>query len=390
MLEPSMEKTRRKCRTMFDKLNPGFRSKLGKAAIAVFSLAALSVLPASAADEFHLKLNQDEVENTLTQQSFDIAQPITVFESVLRALPKKVTVYPTESYYYFSFFHKGVNYNGNIRFDAFDQFDGKVHFAYTQEYVLWRKPEEPAYQKLGPEQGVKVEKIDKLNYKLTYKDVSVDFVLVDLSDVKPPETMVRPDETYIGPVWDESGIQFYLFFNKTAKVFLYVLNEQGAKTDVFEPTEFSPEITVGARTSFAFYKDKLMDRKILIGVFAGNSQVNNYFDGPFDQLPDNFIEGNTLHDALLQIGPWMEGKIDRYGSVPDGSERYAVTPYMYYDRLEDMKSIEECAKGNDDPEKYFGCFNIVMPDDGPPGEEPKNGEDPENKEPAEPQAPKRD
>jgi hypothetical protein len=32
----------------------------------------------------------------------------------------------------------------------------------------------------------------------------------------------------------------------------------------------------------------------MIGAFEGNMRANNYFDGPFDQLPDNFIEGETL------------------------------------------------------------------------------------------------
>ena len=29
------------------------------------------------------------------------------------------------------------------------------------------------------------------------------------------------------------------------------------------------------------------------------NMVNNYFDGPFDQLPDNFIKGNALRNAFV-------------------------------------------------------------------------------------------
>ena len=32
----------------------------------------------------------------------------------------------------------------------------------------------------------------------------------------------------------------------------------------------------------------MANRQILIGAFVGNTQLNNYFDGPFDQLPDNY------------------------------------------------------------------------------------------------------
>ena len=32
-------------------------------------------------------------------------------------------------------------------------------------------------------------------------------------------------------------------------------------------------------------------------------RANNYFDGPFDQLPDNFIAGEALRDAILSVRP---------------------------------------------------------------------------------------
>jgi hypothetical protein len=39
----------------------------------------------------------------------------------------------------------------------------------------------------------------------------------------------------------------------------------------------------------------------MIGAFEGNMRANNYFDGPFDQLPDNFIEGEALRAAILSV-----------------------------------------------------------------------------------------
>jgi hypothetical protein len=58
---------------------------------------------------------------------------------------------------------------------------------------------------------------------------------------------------------------------------------------------------MGKRTGFAFYQDGLRHRKILVGVYEANYRLNTYFDGPFDQLPDNFIEGETLRKAIPQI-----------------------------------------------------------------------------------------
>ena len=64
-----------------------------------------------------------------------------------------------------------------------------------------------------------------------------------------------------------------------------------------------------------YYRDHRLDRKILIGVYEENVRVNNYFDGPFDQLPDNFIEGETLRNAILKVQPNLKGKIDRFGGT---------------------------------------------------------------------------
>ncbi|MBT3070445.1 hypothetical protein KKP04_06150 [Rhodomicrobium sp. Az07] len=335
--------------------------------IAIVIPTLFVVSPLAAADKATLKLrtNQQVIED-LTRQTpeIDMANPDAVFAAVFEALPEKAVVYPTESYYYFTFPYKGMVYAGNIRLDAWDQFDGKVHFAYFPEYAFWRKPLDPAYKKLGTEDGVDVKQIDKLHYTVTFKGKTVAFELPDLSKTKPAPGAVRDDETYIGPIWDESGVKFELVFNKPSKTFLYVLNDM-PKVDQYEDTTM-PGVTVGHRTSFAFYKDKLADRRILIGVFMGNTQLNNYFDGPFDQLPDNFIEGDALRDALIEIEPNMKGKMDRYGSDPSGEVRYAITTYIYYDGVADLKPIVDCAAKESDAPKYYACFDAKQPgEDGP-------------------------
>ncbi len=288
--------------------------------LSVFVAAALlSMLLPGAAPAAKLKLHTNEqmIQELLEQNDLDIKNPNAVFEAVFDALPAKVTVYPTESYYYFTFPLNGLNYAGNIRFDAWDQFDGKVHFAYYVEYAYWRQPLEPHYKKLGPDDGVQVKQIDKFHYTIAFKGKTVEFVLPDLSNVKPAAGQIRDGEVYIGPSWDESGVQFFLIYNKTAKTFLYILNDN-PKMDQYQPSELSPALTVGIRTSFAFYKDKLTDRQILIGDFIGHTMLNDYFDGPFDQLPDNYVQGNTLLDAILDVEPDLKkDNPDRYGADRD-------------------------------------------------------------------------
>jgi hypothetical protein len=64
-------------------------------------------------------------------------------------------------------------------------------------------------------------------------------------------------------------------------------------------------ILIGGRTSFAFFTDPARDRKLLVGVFEPNAALNNYLDGPFDQLPDNFLKDDELRRALLLAQPFL-------------------------------------------------------------------------------------
>ncbi len=328
--------------------------------LSAFAAAAMlcAVLPsAGLASPLKLHTDQELIDDLLRPNDLDAKNPDAVFAAVFEQLAPKVTVYPTESYYYFTFQLGGINYAGNIRFDAADQFDGKVHFAYANEYAYWRKPLEPVYKKMGPDDGVKTEQAGKFLYKITFKGKTVEFELPDLSKIKPAPGTLRDDETYLGPIWDESGVQFLLVFNKTAKAFLYLLNET-PKVDLYESTPLSPAVTVGNRTSFAFYKDKLMNRQILIGDFVGHTMLNDYFDGPFDQLPDNYVEGTALLDSILQVEPGLKGENpDRYGADKTGEFRYGITSYRYYSHIGDLKPVVDCAEKNGDPAVYYKCFD---------------------------------
>ena len=145
--------------------------------------------------------------------------------------------------------------------------------------------------------GVTVKKLGPFAYRVSYAGKSVTFELNDLRDVKPPASIIGPDEIYLGPVFDDPLIRFFLVFNKKLKLFHYILDETIPVADQLTPSIATDRILIGKRTGFAYYRDHRLNRKILIGVFEGNSRTNSYFDGPFDQLPDDFIkEGPTRGD----------------------------------------------------------------------------------------------
>ena len=121
------------------------------------------------------------------------------------------------------------------------------------------------------------------------------FALNDLSKVKPPAAALAPGEQFIGPVFDDSAVRFFLVFDPKLKLFHYILDETIKPADVLVPAPVGDgRILIGKRTGFAFYRDQQRDRKIMIGAYDGNVIANNYLDGPFDQMPDNFMKDDAF------------------------------------------------------------------------------------------------
>jgi hypothetical protein len=316
--------------------------------------------------------NEAYVKDSIAAPTLAIDDPMAVFAYVLGNLPDRVTVYPTENYYYFSFVHNHVRYAGNIRLDVVDRDQGKVHFAYYQDLAEWKDEEPVKHVILDNRRGVGVEKLKPLAYRISQGGKAVVFELNDLSQVKPPPGALAPDEVYLGPVFDESAIRFFLVFNRKLKIFHYILDETVEVADQFAQSTETDRVLIGKRTGFAFYRDHRLNRKILIGVFEGNSRVNNYFDGPFDQLPDNFIEGSALREAILAVDPELTGKIDRFGISPGGDDRYLIAPYRHYRSEEDLLTFHSCATNKRIPAaNYYECFVFEEEADAPPPASPR-------------------
>lgn len=339
-----------------------WESRVGRTALigAVLASAALGQ-PAWSEEDANptLYTNQQMLEDLNKKPSFDIKDIPAVFAFVLGSLPNEVTVYPTENYYYFSFRYGGLDYAGNIRLAASDRDTGIVHFAYFAAATVNGREGDMSYKPLTAADGVELTKLDALTYRVSFRGKSVVFQLNDLSKVVPPSALVTEAEDYIGPVYDESGLQFYLLYNRELKLFHYVLNEQAPVPEDFEPTDFSERILIGHRTGYALYQDQRIARKILIGVQFANASVNNYYDGPFDQLPDNFPKGDLLQKAMEASSPALAGQIDRYGYFKTGEGRVLIGPYLQYSAASDLVAFDLCATNASLPsEQYYACFAI--------------------------------
>ncbi len=304
-----------------------------------------------------LHTNQNYIEDVSRRPTLDIHDPMSVFSFILSKLPDEARVYPTENYYYFNFYFRGVRFAGNLRLAADARDGGNIHVTYFRDYTGWVSEEAGQSRMLNGKDGVNVEKTGKLAYRVSYMGLSVLFRLNDLSDIAPPKNMIRGSETYIGPVFDESGIQFFLVYNSRNRMFHYILNETAHLPERLFASGVSDRIVIGNRTGFAFYRDRYSDRKILVGVYNGNANVNNYFDGPFDQLPDNFLKDDTLKNAILEVSPDLKGQIDRYGNSPGKQNRYMIAPYKHYWLESELLVFEDCAtKTTARDEDYYACF----------------------------------
>jgi len=340
----------------------GYRRNL----LATVAAVAAIVGTATAQNPANPRLDTNEayLEEVTRTTTLSITDPVAIFAFVLDGLPDRVKVYPTGNYYYFRFIYNGMPYAGNIRLDTLNRDSGKVHFAYYPDLAQWTEGEaEPDLKGVGvildASHGVTIEQLDRLVYRVTYGRKSVVFALNDLSQVKPPANALGPNERFIGPIFDESGIRFFLVYNSRLKIFHYILDETVVVMDDFVPSRLTNRIIIGKRTGFAFYRDHELDRKILIGVFEGNIRANNYFDGPFDQRPDNFIEGETLREIIYEVQPRLKGQIDRLGRTLDYTRNYAIVPYLYYRTEDDLYVIHKCVTSETFPASfYYKCFVV--------------------------------
>lgn len=299
--------------------------------------------------------NEEYINDLIRPPAFDISDVRRVFQIVLEGLPEKVNVYPTENYYYFYFYHDGVKYAGNIRLDVDMRDRGEVIFVYFKASTDWKDDDDTFQAIFTSADGIKVDKLDELSYRVTSKGKSVVFQLNDLTDVAPPPGTLAASEKYLGPVFDESGIRFFLVFNEETRKFLFVLDDTAGVADKFITSTVSDSIVIGRRTGFAFYRDPELKRRVLVAVYGPNTSVNNYLDGPFDQLPDNFLKGDELKKAILAASPEYKGQIDRFGNFPGGEERYLISPYRHYYDEDDLAEIAGCTK-QEKPKLVLACF----------------------------------
>ena len=281
-------------------------------------------------------------------EPLDLDNQVKVFDYIFQMLDTVITVYPTENYYYFELAVNGRDLKGNIALFVNERDKGIINFSYQDKGGACRDCPTTIDKdsKITSKDGLLTEKINDFEYNLTFRGKKVKFILNDVGLIPPNKLNLDTNEEYVGTTYDESGLKFNLIFDNKNKHLFWTLNQEGQTPEVF--ISYTNSLEVGQRTEFFFYLDSTFHRKVLIGVKKENIDQNNWYDGPFDQLPDNYIKTGRLdlQKYLLQCYPGYKGKIDAYGNfLDDSSSRIAITSYLIYNNREEVLKV------------YFACKN---------------------------------
>ncbi|PIT98287.1 MAG: hypothetical protein COT71_01545 [Candidatus Andersenbacteria bacterium CG10_big_fil_rev_8_21_14_0_10_54_11] len=328
---------------------------MGYTVVLILTGTAISILAANITvrrlqPKPKLYTNESFLED-IHRSALNLNNPSEVFAYVFSQLKPEVNVYPTENYYYFQFFANGSDVRGNIRLDPLTRDQGKVNFAYFA--AADQSDELPGaaplqYRLLTAADGVRLTKENMLTYRLTYRGKTVVFHLNNIPQTLPEDLGLRENERFLFRTFDESGFQFAVVYDTAAKQFRFLLDETAPIPDTLIAFANRELLLAGRRSGFVFYQDPIVPRKVLIAIDDDNRRQNNYYDGPADQLADNFITGSNFLNYAEEAYPQNTGKMNAHGVYLDEQSypvdvRLALQPYYGYQSVNDLlEYIHDC------------------------------------------------
>lgn len=252
-----------------------------------------------------------------------------VFAYVFSWIPPYAVVYPTEGFYYFRDRWDGREVSGNVRVADLDK--GIMSFAYFDA-----ESRETLMGEMGPGDGLSVERRGEDEYRVTYQDKTIAFVLPGTWRTPPRSLDLLPEEEFVGRIHDESGIRFLLLYNRETHSFYETIDEEGGICDMFDPV--GDGCFQGRRTRFVYYDDPDTGRKIFMGLDLADGRANNYYDGPGDQIPFRADLRDRLHEAYPST--LTDGGVDPHGVWLRIEPwcRFVIAPFHSYLDVEEIRA----------------------------------------------------
>ncbi len=267
-----------------------------------------------------------------TPLAAEFDDPRTVLSALVRSFPPYAIVYPTETYYYYAFELGPRHVSGNVRLLDADR--GVIHIGYFD--TATRDIRSAGF---GADDGVIVTVLDDRVYRVVVDEAEVVFRLADRALHVPDAPRLRESEVAVTGVLDESGVPFVLVYDEVFESFSFLVNDDIAPVEKLRPvSDRHPQLLLGDRTGFVYYRDDDFDRTLLVGVDTASVARNDAFDGPFDQVPPRL----PLRDMLEAAYPYvhLRGGIDAHGNfVGLEGQRVAVSPYRKYIDLAELTAF---------------------------------------------------
>jgi len=300
------------------------------------------------------QLNQTVIEDVRTGDAATACDWKPVLTDLLAQLGPRAHVYPSENYFYFQFFRGGRSWSGNLRFPVDSRDAGVIQFVCYETYSRWLESHHHGVEReLGPADGIRLTRTGLLEYRLEFDGRSTTFSLNRL-DQTPNPAILEPGEEFAGRALDESGLGFDILYLPARKAFLFVLGEAGPPAEAF--VEIEPDILLGRRTGFLFFRERGRDRLLLIAVQNEETEANTHNDGPFDHLPENDYRALAFLDRVYDAYPDMRGRLTEGGTIRGSGLIFGLAPYRTYVDHADLGFIAACRGSGVDPVEIRLCL----------------------------------
>ncbi|GJM25624.1 MAG: hypothetical protein DHS20C16_20390 [Phycisphaerae bacterium] len=289
----------------------------------------------------------------------DLDDPTAVFAHVFANLPEDVDVIPTENYLYWRFHTPNKYVWGNVRLGPGSRDSGQLHIGYYEFHEALTGPEDanPRHTVLDGQAGISINRIDAFTYDVAFEGKTVRFALNEVPQGLPTAFTLPEDDQFVMRTHDESGQRFHLLFNERTENFMFVADEDdGAIADA---VPMGDDLSLDLSTGFLYLVDHdNFDRKVLLAVYRRNTAQNNYFDGPADQLSDNYISAvPEYREYLNRAYPFTRGVIDQFGFyVNDPENRIAVAPYYSYNTVAEVEGMLDVCAARGDAADILACM----------------------------------
>ena len=292
-------------------------------------------------------LNETSIEDLNAGNRDGICRPENTLPALLRQIGAQAYIYPSENYYYFTFYRAGMMLSGSLRLASDRRDKGIADYVCYETNRPWASGTNTVrvQEHLGADDKFRLQKLRNDTYLVSYGGYQTRFFLHQL-DHQTPGSQLMSDEIRVGRLLDESGAAFELIFNRKLKDFYFLLDIPLSAPD--DLIELTPNTHISRLTGFVYYRQPAVARYVLVAVNRHESQMNSALDGPGDQLPENDYDTINFWEYVHQAYPDIEGRHSPGGTMTSPTDVagmiFAISSYRLYDNPENLSFIDTCRK----------------------------------------------